>query len=117
MTRSERMIPHLSYGMLVWKCSKCNVGDPSRIGKIRANQKYMQLGAAGQDRIEDKMATHREQVREVGPLTHAVDFSPVAFEVGGGFTKSVSKWLDRVVETKHKNDKKLVPGKRKKSVV
>ena len=102
---------------IIWNVQDATIGDPSRIGKIRANQKYLPLGAAGQERVEYKMTKHRERVREHGPLTQAVDFNPVAFEAGGGFTKSANKWLDRVVKTKHENDDKKGTGKRKRSFV
>ena len=102
---------------IIWNVQDATIGDPSRIGRVRANQKYIQLGAAGQDRIDYKMTQHRDRLRTVGPLTQAVDFNPVAFEAGGGFTKSASKWLDRVVESKHKHDEKLPVGRRRKSFV
>ena len=41
------------------------------------------------------MTKHRERVREHGPLTQAVDFSPVAYEAGGGFTKSANMQMAR----------------------
>ena len=63
------------------------------------------------------MTVHRERVRDHGPLTQAVDFNPVAFEAGGGFTKSAVKWIDRVVKTKHENDDKKGTGKRRRSFI
>ena len=62
---------------IIWNVQDATIGDPSRIGRVRANQKYIQRGAAGQDRIDYKMSKHRERIRTVGPLTQAVDFNPV----------------------------------------
>ena len=74
------------------------VADPSRHGHLSSGQRYFKKAAAAARYVHKRQGKYNRTLawHSIGYL---VSYTPLGFEVSGGFTKKVCSWLSELLES------------------
>ena len=87
----------------IWQGVDITVGDPTRTGRLQPDERYFKPGSASAQLAKKKVQAYQMNLERYGPLKRPTNHMVVAFESGGGFTKSAQKWLLKMAEHRAKH--------------